>query len=127
MAILTDENYVDLAENSIRSLRRVNPKTGEGEFKLTTSQIRKILSLTSAIFDEARLRPYEEVKHKLAYLRVQIVYQSGREPIKVKKFVETAQILEALKEVNDKKSLLRFCRYMEALVAYFKFLGGKEN
>nr|WP_307955284.1 type III-A CRISPR-associated protein Csm2 [Streptococcus uberis] len=36
-------------------------------------------------------------------------------------------MLEALKEINDIKSLQRFCRYMEALVAYFKYEGGKDQ
>ena len=35
-------------------------------------------------------------------------------------------ILEALKEIKDRETLQRFCRYMEALVAYFKFYGGKD-
>ena len=49
----------------------------------------------------------------------------GRE-IAVKDLVEKAQILEALKEIKDRETLQRFCRYMEALVAYFKFYGGKD-
>ncbi|MFR2209485.1 MAG: type III-A CRISPR-associated protein Csm2, partial [Streptococcus salivarius] len=27
---------------------------------------------------------------------------------------------------KDRETLQRFCRYMEALVAYFKFYGGKD-
>ena len=49
----------------------------------------------------------------------------GRETA-VKDLVEKAQILEALKEIKDRETLQRFCRYMEALVAYFKFYGGKD-
>ena len=40
--------------------------------------------------------------------------------------IEKAQILEALKEIKDRETLQRVCRYMEALVAYFKFYGGKD-
>ncbi|GAB7231061.1 type III-A CRISPR-associated protein Csm2 [Facklamia hominis] len=119
--ILNEQNYVDQAEKVILELRGKNKK-----FDLTTSQIRKILTLTSALFDEARLKPFDQLQNKLAYLRVQIVYQVGRKN-EVRDFVEKSQLLQALKEVTDTKSLLLFCRYMEALVAYFKFYGGKEN
>lgn len=119
--ILNEKNYVDQAEQVILSLYRKNKN-----FVLTTSQIRKILSLTSALFDEARLKPFDQLQNKLAYLRVQIVYQVGRKN-EVRDFVEKSQLLQALKEVTDTKSLLLFCRYMEALVAYFKYYGGEEN
>lgn len=119
--ILTDQNYVDKAEQVIDKLSKTRDFS-----KLTTSQIRKILSLTSALYDLARMKPYENLVQKVSYLRVQIAYQSGRQPV-VKQFVDCAQLLEALKEVHDKDSLILFCRYMEALVAYFKFNGGKEN
>jgi len=59
---------------------------------------------------------------------VQFVYQAGRE-FSVKNLVEEADILRALQEVQqmkNKETLQRFCRYMEALVAYFKFYGGKD-
>ncbi len=75
MTILTDENYVDIAEKAILKLERNT--------------------------------------------------QAGRE-IAVKDLIEKAQILEALKEIKDRETLQRFCRYMEALVAYFKFYGGKD-
>ena len=126
MAILTDENYVDLAEKTIQSLEK--NKRNPNEFSLTTSKIRKLLSLTSTLYDESKVRAYDQLQDKIAYLRVQFVYQAGRE-FAVKDLVRKAQILEILKEVQqdkDKQTLQRFCRYMEALVAYFKFYGGKD-
>ena len=122
MAILTDENYVDKAERAISLLEKDN----KGNYLLTTSQIRNLLSLCSSLFDE--------LINDVSYLRVQFVYQSGRNSVKVnrqtffpvKDLVEKGQILEALKEIKDRETLQRFCRYMEALVAYFKFYGGKD-
>ena len=129
MAILTDENYVDKAEKAILQLRKKND-----EFFLTTSQIRNILSLTSSISDKSNVRNFEELNSDLSYLRVRIVYQSRRNEIRfrgekiypVEDLLLQSDLLEALKEVKDKVSLQRFCRYMEALVAYFKFYGGKD-
>lgn len=126
MAILTDANYVDKAEAAIKSLKRNNrDRRNPDAFLLTTSKIRHLLSLTSALFDESNVKGYPDLQDKIAYLRVQFVYQSGRE-FAVKDLVQQAQILEALKEVSNKETLQRFCRYMEALVAYFKFYGGKD-
>ena len=126
MAILTDDNYVDKAEAAIKSLKRNNrDRRNPDAFLLTTSKIRHLLSLASALFDESNVKGYPDLQDKIAYLRVQFVYQSGRE-FAVKDLVQQAQILEALKEVSNKETLQRFCRYMEALVAYFKFYGGKD-
>lgn len=123
MAILTDDNYVDKAEKVIKSLNR--NKRDQKLFILTTSKIRNLLNLTSTLFDESKVREYKDLADKIAYLRVQFVYQSGRET-SVKDLVKKAEILDILKEINNKESLQRFCRYMEALVAYFRFYGGKD-
>ena len=123
MAILTDDNYVDKAEKVIKSLNR--NKRDPKLFILTTSKIRNLLNLTSTLFDESKVREYKDLADKIAYLRVQFVYQSGRET-SVKDLVKKAEILDILKEINNKESLQRFCRYMEALVAYFKFYGGND-
>lgn len=123
MAILTDDNYVDKAEKVIKSLNR--NKRDPKLFVLTTSKIRNLLNLTSTLFDESKVREYKDLADKIAYLRVQFVYQSGRET-SVKDLVKKAKILDILKEINNKESLQRFCRYMEALVAYFRFYGGKD-
>ena len=126
MAILTDDNYVDKAEKVIKSLNRNTRDSRNPEaFLLTTSKIRNLLSLTSTLFDESKVREYKDLADKLDYLRVQFGYQSGRESA-VKDLVQKGEILEVLREINNKESLQRFCRYMEALVAYFKFYGGKD-
>lgn len=121
MVILTDSNYVDKAEKVISKL-----KTNKyGHYLLTTSKLRNLLSLTSTLFDESKVKQFDQLTDKLAYLRVQYVYQAGRESA-VKDLVEKGEILEALKEVRNKESLQRFCRYMEALVAYFRYYGGED-
>ena len=126
MAILTDDNYVDKAEKVIKSLNHTKDhRNNKIKFFLTTTKIRNLLNLTSNLFDESKVRSYKELADKIAYLRVQFVYQSGRETA-VKDLVKKAEILYILKEINNKESLQRFCRYMEALVAYFKFYGGKD-
>ncbi|WP_244054469.1 type III-A CRISPR-associated protein Csm2 [Ligilactobacillus pabuli] len=122
----TEESYVSEAEKVILSLKENNFKHGRDV--LTTSQIRNLLSLTSSILNDLVFKEFEQVMDKLSYLRIQFVYQSGRNGA-VKDLVETAQILKILENVQakkDKETLIRFCHYMEALVAYFKYYGGKD-
>lgn len=128
MAILRDDNYVDKAEDVVLSFKALEKKyqKEKGRYTpLTTSKIRNLLSLTSTLYDESSTKEFSQLQEPLSYLRVQFVYQAGRER-SVKELVEKAQILEILKEIRDISSLQRFCRYMEALVAYFKYYGGKD-
>ncbi len=123
---LTKESYIDDAEKVIKELKKNNFK--EDRDTLTTNQIRKILSLTSKISDQLMTRSVDSVQEDLNALRIQLVYQSGRNKA-VKKFVDLAELLPFIKEIqqsNDKQDIQRFCRYIEALVAYFKFYGGSN-
>ena len=126
----TDETYVSDADEVILELQDKNFTVGFGQDnRLTTSQLRNLLSLTSTIYTDVQVHEVTDIIDKIAYLRVQFVYQSGRNQA-VKKFVELANILDILKQIQtkkDKESVLRFCRYMEALVAYFKFYGGRDQ
>ena len=131
MAILTEENYVSKAENVIK---RVKDKFAQSEKKrkskendkLTISKIRNLLSLTSAMYDELQTKEFDDLLDRKNYLIVQLAYQSGRENA-VEVFVEEAELILALKECDTKEKLIRYCRYMEALVAYFKYYGGKDQ
>lgn len=131
MAILTEENYVSKAENVIK---RVKDKFAQSEKKrkskendkLTISKIRNLLSLTSAMYDELQTKEFDDLLDRKNYLIVQLAYQSGRENA-VRVFVEEAELILALKECDTKEKLIRYCRYMEALVAYFKYYGGKDQ
>lgn len=131
MAILTEENYVSKAENVIK---RVKEKFAQSEKKrkskendkLTISKIRNLLSLTSTMYDELQTKEFDDLLDRKNYLIVQLAYQSGRENA-VEVFVEEAELILALKECDTKEKLIRYCRYMEALVAYFKYYGGKDQ
>lgn len=124
-----EDKYVDEAEEVIEALKEIRFKDGGDE--LTTSAIRNILSMTSAIYDLVKTSDLDIVTQRLLYLRVQLVYASGRNKM-VNWLVKRADLLNILSKINlekdpkeKKKLIIRFCRYMEALVAYFKFNGGK--
>ena len=57
------------------------------------------------------------------------MYECGRDDKDklVTNFVNEAQILDVLKEINgSKKNYILFSRYMEALIAFHKYYGGKD-
>lgn len=118
------ENYIDEAEKIMGDLSRRG-------VKLTTSKIRNILSRVSDIYNVEVERTAEtllpESVSSLQMTRVRIAYECGRENT-VKDFVEESQLLRYIKGVeNSRTKFLHFARYMEALVAYHRFYGGKDN
>ncbi len=68
-----------------------------------------------------------KVKEKLNYLRIRSVYESGRDnSLKVKNFMTKAQIIEHISKIRTLNDCTLFCHYIEALVAYHRFEGGKD-
>lgn len=133
MEKLTETNYVDLAENVIAKEIVRNPKR-HNSIVLTTSKIRNLLSLTNTLYNDVIHLTEEtlsdEILGKIQYLRLRFVYEAGRDTDReksVKDFVEKADIIRHLKRIETRSDLLLFCRYMEALVAYHKFNGGRDQ
>ena len=118
------EDYVDAAEAVIRGLDRRRA--------ITTSKLRNLLSLVSDIYNVENLRDapqlLPESQTALAMLRIRVVYEAGREQ-KVKDFITGAKLLEYIKGIGkDRERLIGFAHYMEALVAYHRYLiGGREG
>lgn len=126
MVKLQTDNYVEQAEKVMQDLQAA----GKGQIKLTTSKIRNILAMVSELYNDAqRLRAEtlsEDLVGRVQYLKMRIAYEAGREGY-VREFVKKAAILEEIDRIGRKKEqLLLFCHYMEALVAYHKFLGGRD-
>lgn len=127
-----DSSYVAKAENVIKQMRKNNFKTkkyGKKYDVLTISQLRKLLSMTGTLYDRVQLEHLDNIMDRIAYLRIQFVYQAGRNAA-VKELIDKAEILQILDKVQTEKQkadFIRFCHYMEALVAYFKYYGGRDR
>lgn len=120
---LTDQGYVDRAEAVIKKL-------DEERKLLTTSKIRNLLSMISSLYDEVRRSTSDkltaEAMSQIQYIRLHFAYEAGRDK-NVKAFVDEADILRHVKDIGESKAqFMLFCRYMEALVAYHRYHGGKE-
>lgn len=122
-AMALPENYVDEAERIMRIIT-------QNKYSITTSKIRRIYNLICEIYNaenlrcDSRLAP--ESKTALNMARVRIAYEAGRDN-KVKDFTDKTHIIEYIKGINSRENFIDFARYMEALIAYHKFYGGKEN
>ena len=124
--VLEKTNYVDMAENAVKRLER----NKNGNLILTTSKIRNILSMISTIYNEVIHHPAdklnEDMVERLKYLKMRFAYEAGREKA-VKNLIEVAKIFEIIEWVgDDKQRCILFCKYMESIVAYHKFYGGKD-
>jgi len=124
---INSTNYVDCAESVIKELKA----EGKGNIRLTTSKIRNILSMILEIYNEVLHESGEklslESQERIQYLKLRIIYESGREK-EVKNFVKKSDLLSLLGKIKNRKdAFLLFSRYMEALVAYHRFYGGKDK
>ena len=62
----------------------------------------------------------------IGMMRIRTAYEAGRDPA-TKVFVEKAHLLQYLKGIStNRETLIAFAHYMEALVAYHRYYGGKE-
>lgn len=110
-------------------------KDGKGNIRLTTSKIRKILSIIGVLRNKInifKLHHYgeknlsEELVREVKFLGVTLAYESGRD-IVVKDFVEKTKLSTKVNDVGS--SIEKFdelCKYVEALVAYHKYSGGRD-
>lgn len=132
---ITEQNYVDEAEKVIKRLLEIKDEKGKKIELVTTTKIRNLLAMTSDIYNEImnqnNRKLSNEVCSRIEYLRIRFLYEAGRDRKKEKSvysFVMEAGIIDFLKSINgDKQKYVLFNRYMEALVAFHKFYGGKDN
>lgn len=128
---IDETNYVDKAERTVKELMEESKERYRGGRIVTTSKLRNLLSMTSDIYNQVLVcrteKLSEELGGRVEYLRIRFIYECGRDA-EVKKFVEKAEILEILKEIRQsKRNYLLFSRYMEALIAFRKYYGPKEQ
>ena len=128
---INEQNYVDEAEKVIKQLKDKKDGKGRTVQMVTTSKLRNLLAMTADIYhvvmNEKDDKLSEDICSRIEYLRVRFMYEAGREPA-VRNLVDESGIVEVLKGINgSKKKYIIFNRYMEALVAFHKYYGGRDN
>lgn len=99
--------------------------------KISTSKIRRLFSLFTDIYNSENRRTEpaltEESVGRLRLAQIRMLYEAGREK-KVKNFLDSAGLVSHLKAVGtDRDAFICYFHYMEALVAYHKYFGGREG
>ncbi len=119
-----EKDFSQIAEEKLRELSTASDK------KITTNQIRNILALINNINQKINLSGEQlssSIQNDIQYLLVRIYYNCGKESV-VKTFVDKTKLIEALLCVGASKSKWElFSKYMEALVAFHRYYGGKDN
>lgn len=125
-------NYVERAENVVKSLYLDGRGEKNRRGMITTSQIRNLLSGISDIFndvvilDEGSQLP-ADIVNRVNYLKVQFVYESGRQGGALRNFIDKAGLIKEIEAAAaSKEAFIKMEIYMEALVAYHKYYGGED-
>ena len=98
--------------------------------KITTTKLRNILSKVQELYDDLNLSQEsllsDSEQQRIQIIRVRIVFECGRDK-DLKEFIEVSGVLKMFNAIGDcKESYLKLCHYLEALVAYHRFYGGKD-
>lgn len=99
--------------------------------QISTSQIRKFLSAVNKINNKIKYQNdsdilSEDIVAEIAYMRVQFAYIVGKNNNDSLKKLHK-ELDKAIIEIkNSKSKFINFARYVEAIIAYHKFYGGKD-
>ena len=123
---INENNYVDKAEEIITRLSKKIDRRGKTIDMVATSKIRNLLSMAADIYNQGLDCKDNELPTKLVsridYLRVRFIYECGRDE-RTNDLIDEAGLIDILKQINgDKNNYILFYHYMEALVAFKKYL-----
>lgn len=139
-AFVAPLNYdpIDDAERVMKSLQRFNSNRQQLEINLTTSQIRKFLASVNLVRNKVDLymaqnkaatKLSSELAVEVRFLKVGVLYQAAKDDKgNVERFFKAANLSDIIDDIGDDlNKFKKFCKYAEALVAYHKFMGGKDK
>lgn len=123
-----EKDYATTAENAIKNIKTNSLPS--------TSSIRNILALINNVSMKVancqeNALP-QDVMNDISYLKVRLAYiygrgQADRRLQSTSDFIDRTKLLELLLCVDTKKKYEIFAKYVEALIAYHKYYGGKDK
>lgn len=127
-------DVVTEAEKAIEGLK-YKDKNNRDRIDVTTSQIRKFLTAVNVVRNKVDLYKAKnkgaealskELTAEIKFLKVNLLYQAGR-TVAVKQFMIISKLDVIIDSIGDSLArFVKFTKYVEALVAYHKFLGGRD-
>lgn len=131
-------DIIEEAEQAIKSLRKLRPTRKDPNrlvIELTTSQIRKFLTAVNSLKNKIDVYKINHLNEdvlsddlvmEIKFLRVNILYQAKKND-NVKEFIAKARIEKRINEIGDSIAKFNeFYKYVEALVAFHKYYGGRD-
>ena len=117
------KDYVDFADQTVEKYLK-SVKFFE---QITTTKLRNILSMLMDVYNVEKPDISEESVVMLQMARIRLAYECGRDPKITKRFVEETSLLSWLKAAgHSRQKVLDYIHYVEALVAYHRYHGGKD-
>ena len=127
---LLDVDYVEAAKKVIEDI--LVDKNGHSRIEkaVTTTKVRNLFSLANDICNLERYRKGEtliqESEAMLKQMYVRVIFEYGRDR-RTKQFIDKSKILQYINWIDgNRERLIRFAMYMEALVSFHRYYGGKE-
>ncbi len=134
-AYTASKDKVDLAQSVMKKLSTATDKWGKPSM-VTTSQLRRFLTAVNTVTGKVEQYQNEtgeqgklsaDLAAQVKFLKVKLAYQVGRQGKIVSDFAKEADLMAAIDSIgSDAKKYEEFARYVEALVAFHKFYGGKD-
>jgi len=130
---LTDLSSVsDMGTVTAEDLDSIGNQQGQAFSRgVKTSQLRSFYSAINGIRVQFRQqRDYTpDVERRLILLKPRLAYAAGRHPQQLRAFRDfMLQAIDAVTGASDKPQALdNFLALLEAIVAYHRFYGGKDN
>lgn len=129
------ENF-DVVTEAEKAIKGLQYKDRYNKIDVTTSQIRKFLTAVNVVRNKVDLYKAKnkgaealskELTAEIKFLKVNLLYQAGRTAA-VKQFMTVSKLDIIIDSIGDSLArFVKFTKYVEALVAYHKFLGGKDK
>lgn len=117
----------DLKKLSIERLVEIANDVGASIAQsVKTNQIRRFLDGTRKVEAELKSKePFEKVKDQIILLRPKLAYAAGRN----REVKDLAEILDvAVKSAaQTQENFVKFLKFMESIIAYHRFYGGRDN
>lgn len=129
------ENF-DVVTEAEKAIKELQYKDRYNKIDVTTSQIRKFLTAVNVVRNKVDLYKAKnkgaealskELTAEIKFSKVNLLYQAGRTDA-VKQFMTVSKLDIIIDGIGDSLArFVKFTKYVEALVAYHKFLGGKDK
>lgn len=131
-----DFESFDVVTEAEKAIKELQYKDRYNKIDVTTSQIRKFLTAVNVVRNKVDLYKAKnkgaealskELTAEIKFLKVNLLYQAGRTDA-VKQFMTVSKLDIIIDGIGDSLArFVKFTKYVEALVAYHKFLGGKDK